>query len=53
MCVCHTRCTKGFFMQGKQGVHSSAANKDSCGYSVNQIEMPICVPALQPTCSFS
>ena len=32
--------------RGQQGVHSSAANEDSCGYSVMQIGTPICVPAL-------
>ena len=32
--------------RGQQGVHSSAANEDSCGYSVKQIGTPICVPAI-------
>ena len=31
--------------RGQQGVHSSAANEDSCEYSVKQIETSICVPA--------
>ena len=45
---------KGMFIQvvmhaelknrGQQGVHSSAANEDSCEYSVKQIETSICVP---------
>ena len=30
--------------RGQQGVHSSAANEDSCEYSVKQIETSICVP---------
>ena len=29
----------------QQGIHSSAANEDSCGHSVKQIGTPICVPA--------
>ena len=42
--------SKGFlvgftFCRGQQGVHSFAANEDSCGYSVKQIGTPICVPA--------
>ena len=32
---------------GQQGVHSSAANEDSSGYSVRQIGVPICVPAIE------
>ena len=36
-----------FWMQGQQGIHSSAANEDSCGHSVKQIGTPICVPAKQ------
>ena len=31
--------------RGQQGVHSSAANEDSCECSVKQIETSICVPA--------
>ena len=34
------------FCRGQKAVHSSAANEDSCGYSVMQIGAPICVPAL-------
>ena len=33
-----------FKNRGQQGVHSSAANEDSCEYSVKQIETSICVP---------
>ena len=32
--------------RGQQGIHSSAANEDSCGHSVKQIGTPICVPAI-------
>ena len=32
--------------RGGRGAHSSAANEDSCGYSVKQIGTPICVPAI-------
>ena len=31
--------------RGQQGIHSSAANADSCGHSAKQIGTPICVPA--------
>ena len=56
MCVCVSNpVPKGMFIQvvmhaelkknrGQQGVHSSAANEDSCEYSVKQIETSICVP---------
>ena len=59
VCVCLCVCVsnpvpKGMFIQvvmhaelknrGQQGVHSSAANEDSCEYSVKQIETSICVP---------
>ena len=55
LCVCVSNpVPKGMFIQvvmhaelknrGQQGVHSSAANEDSCEYSVKQIETSICVP---------
>ena len=55
VCVCVSNpVPKGMFIQvvmhaelknrGQQGVHSSAANEDSCEYSVKQIETSICVP---------
>ena len=55
VCVCVPNpVPKGMFTQvvmhaelknrGQQGVHSSAANEDSCEYSVKQIETSICVP---------
>ena len=52
VCVCVHPWTKGLptlFLigRGQQGVHSSAANEDSCGYSVKQIGTPICVPAFE------
>ena len=39
-----------FTGRGQQGIHSSAANEDSCGHSVKQIGTPICVPALIASC---
>ena len=32
--------------RGQQGVHSSAANEDGCGYSVEQSGTPDCVLAM-------
>ena len=51
--VCVNPCSKGccfssflnFTSRGQQGIHSSAANEDSCGLSLKQIGTPICVPA--------
>ena len=37
---------ESFRGRGQQGVHSSAANEDGCGYSVKQSGTPDCVPAL-------
>ena len=53
--VCVHPWTKGFLRplqsgRGQQGIHSSAANEDSCGHSVKQIGTPICVPALIASC---
>ena len=58
VCVCVNPWAKGFLPplqpplsthsftgRGQQGIHSSAANEDSCGHSVKQIGTPICVPA--------
>ena len=53
VCVCVSHpVSKGFpivptyhISRGQQGIHSSAANEDSCGLSVKQIGTPICVPA--------
>ena len=50
VCVCVKPCFEGFselkrYRRGQQGIHSSAANEDSCGHSVKQIGTPICVPA--------
>ena len=53
LCVCVSHpVSKGFplaptyhISRGQQGIHSSAANEDSCGHSVKQIGTPICVPA--------
>ena len=54
VCVCVSHpVSKGFATvfpafhasRGQQGIHSSAANEDSCGHSVKQIGTPICVPA--------
>ena len=51
-CVCaSTSVPKSFKLhlthssRGQQGVHSFAANEDSCRYSVKRIGAPICVPA--------
>ena len=42
LCVC---VSSPWCRRGQHGIHSSAANDDSCGHSVKQIGTTICVPA--------